>query len=220
MGIDRSLEPRLFWIELRFIKFRLVSRIHQSKMSPRENHCLSLSSTTSATPLGGLWVRPCVVPCLAGGPDDSRYEQRTPMHTSYSDCRGAKCTPNSPAACHAAVVHTPQCGIDDGAHSSIPAEASHTRTRAHTQTNAHCAHTFTITRTRRRIAGRIRRAGFQGTLTTSAPAGRSRRTPLRVNNGLQTDHAPRPRPTVASRLQLSARPLTEISLTARSIVTL
>jgi hypothetical protein len=165
---------------------------------------------------------PCAVPCLAGGPDDSRYEQRTPMHTSYSDCRGAKCTPNSPAACHAAVVHTPQCGIDDGAHSSIPAEASHTRTRAHTQTNAHCAHTvtFTITRTRRRIAGRIRRAGFQGTLTTSAPAGRSRRTPLRVNNGLQTDHAPRPRPTVASRLQLSARPLNEISLTARSIVTL
>jgi hypothetical protein len=108
---------------------------------------------------------PCAAPCLAGGPDDSRYEQRTPMHTSYSDCRGAKCTPNSPAACHAAVVHTPQCGIDDGAHSSIPAEASHTRTRAHTQTNAHCAHTFTITRTHRRIAGRIRRAGFQGTLT-------------------------------------------------------
>ena len=86
-------------------------------------------------------------------------------HTSYRDCRGAKCTPRSPAACHAAGVHTPQCGIDDGAHSSIPAEASHTRTRAHTQTNAHCAHTFTITRTRRRIAGRIRRAGFQVTLT-------------------------------------------------------
>jgi hypothetical protein len=29
---------------------------------------VSLDSTTSATPLGGLWVRPCVVPCLAGGP--------------------------------------------------------------------------------------------------------------------------------------------------------
>jgi hypothetical protein len=58
-------------IELRFIKFRLVSRIYRSKTSPRENHCPSLSSTTSATPLGGLWVRPCVVPCLAalaGGP--------------------------------------------------------------------------------------------------------------------------------------------------------
>ncbi len=37
-------------------------------MGPGENHCPSLSSTTSATPLGGLWVRPCVVPCLAGGP--------------------------------------------------------------------------------------------------------------------------------------------------------
>ncbi len=30
----------------------------------------SLGSITSATPVGGLWVRvrPCVVPCLAGGP--------------------------------------------------------------------------------------------------------------------------------------------------------
>jgi hypothetical protein len=57
--------------ELRFtinLKFRLISRIYRSKMGPREKHCPSLSSTTSATPLGGLWVRPCVVPCLAGGP--------------------------------------------------------------------------------------------------------------------------------------------------------
>jgi hypothetical protein len=30
-------------------------------MGPRENHCPSLSSTTSATPLGGLWVRPYAV---------------------------------------------------------------------------------------------------------------------------------------------------------------
>ncbi len=39
-----------------------------AKDGPRENHCPSLGSTTSATPIGGLWVRPCVVPCLAGGP--------------------------------------------------------------------------------------------------------------------------------------------------------
>jgi hypothetical protein len=56
---------KLAFIELRFIKLRLVSGIHQSKTSPRENHCPSLGSTASATPLGGLWVRPCVVPCLA-----------------------------------------------------------------------------------------------------------------------------------------------------------
>jgi hypothetical protein len=50
------------------IKLRLVSRVYQSKLSPRENHWTSLDSPMSATPLGGLWVRPCVAPCLAGGP--------------------------------------------------------------------------------------------------------------------------------------------------------
>ena len=40
----------------------------------------------------------------------------------------------------------------------------HAHARTHT-TNARCAHAFTITRTHRRIAGRIRRAGFQVTLT-------------------------------------------------------
>jgi hypothetical protein len=47
--------------ELRFIKVRLISRVYQSKfkLSPREDYCPSLCSTTSATPLGGLWVRPC-----------------------------------------------------------------------------------------------------------------------------------------------------------------
>jgi hypothetical protein len=57
------------------------------------------------------------------------------LHTTLqqADCRGAKCTPKSPAACRAAGVHTPRCGIDDGTHSSTPAEASRTRTRAHTQ---------------------------------------------------------------------------------------
>jgi hypothetical protein len=44
------------------IKLRLVSRVYPPKLSPRENHCPSLSSTTSAIPLGGLWARPCVVP--------------------------------------------------------------------------------------------------------------------------------------------------------------
>jgi hypothetical protein len=58
----------MFLRELHFLKFRLVSRIDRPKMGSRENHCPSLSSITSATPLGGLWVRPCVVPCLAGGP--------------------------------------------------------------------------------------------------------------------------------------------------------
>ena len=57
------------------------------------------------------------------------------LHTTLqqADCRGAKCTPKSPAACRAAGVHTPRCGIDDGTHSSTPSKASRTRTRAHTQ---------------------------------------------------------------------------------------
>ena len=57
-------------IELRFIKFRLISRVYQLEpaLNLRESHCLSLDSTTSATPLGDPWVRPCAVPCLAGGP--------------------------------------------------------------------------------------------------------------------------------------------------------
>jgi len=94
----------------------------------------------------------------------------------------------------------------------------HAHARTHTNERTLCAriydHTHTPTHSWPNPA-----CGFPGD-TDEAPAGRSRRTPLRVNNGLQTDHAPRPRPTVASRLQLSARPLTEISLTARSIVTL
>ena len=78
--------------------------------------------------------------------DYSEYEQTTPMssHTSYSDCRGAKCTPKSPAACHAAGVHTPQCGIDDGAHStsdsSTPPRRA-TRARAHTHKRTHTVRT-------------------------------------------------------------------------------
>ena len=64
------------------------------------------------------------------------HEEKNSMslHTTLqqADCRGAKCTPKSPAACRAAGVHTPRCGIDDGTHSSTPAEASRTRTRAHT----------------------------------------------------------------------------------------
>ena len=67
-GENCVLDVSVLKVELRFIKFRLISRIYQSKLSPRENHCPTLNSTTSATPLGGLWVRPCVVPCLAGGP--------------------------------------------------------------------------------------------------------------------------------------------------------
>ena len=57
-------------IELRFIKFRLISRVYQLEpaLNLRESHCLSPDSTTSATPLGDPWVRPCAVPCLAGGP--------------------------------------------------------------------------------------------------------------------------------------------------------
>ncbi len=40
-----------------FIKFRL--KFYQPKLSPRENHCPSLNSTTSTIPgpLGGLWVQ-------------------------------------------------------------------------------------------------------------------------------------------------------------------
>jgi hypothetical protein len=55
--------PGMPVFKLRFIKFRLISRIYRSKMGPRENHCHgpSLSSITSATPLGGLWVRPYAV---------------------------------------------------------------------------------------------------------------------------------------------------------------
>ena len=56
--------------ELRFIKFRLISRVYQLEpaLNLRESHCLSPDSTTSATPLGDPWVRLCAVPCLAGGP--------------------------------------------------------------------------------------------------------------------------------------------------------
>ena len=57
-------------VELRFIKFRLISRVYQLEpaLNLRESHCLSPDSTTSATPLGDPWVRLCAVPCLAGGP--------------------------------------------------------------------------------------------------------------------------------------------------------
>ncbi len=65
--------------ELRFLKFRLIPRIYRPKMGSRESHCPSLSSTTSATPLGDLWVRPCVVSCLAGGPSELR-SQNYPGH--------------------------------------------------------------------------------------------------------------------------------------------
>ena len=41
-----------------------------------------------------------------------------------ADNRGAECTPKSPAACRGASVHTLQCGIDDGAHSSSLTTAS------------------------------------------------------------------------------------------------
>jgi hypothetical protein len=63
----RPPSPHL--VKLRFTKFRLVSsRVHQSELSPLEDHCPSLDSTTSATPLGGRCIRLCVVPCLACGP--------------------------------------------------------------------------------------------------------------------------------------------------------
>ena len=40
------------------------------------------------------------------------------LELQQGDSREAECTPNSPAACRAAIVHTLQCGIDDGANSS------------------------------------------------------------------------------------------------------
>jgi hypothetical protein len=56
-------------VEIRFSKLRLASRVYRSKVSPLEDLCPSLDSTTSATPLSGRCVRPaCEVPCLAGGP--------------------------------------------------------------------------------------------------------------------------------------------------------
>jgi hypothetical protein len=64
--------PRLNYALSITIKLRLASRIYQSKLSPRENHCPPLRSTASAIPLGGLWARPRVAPpgfpsgCLTG----------------------------------------------------------------------------------------------------------------------------------------------------------
>jgi hypothetical protein len=97
-------------IEIRFIKFRLISstsstRVYQSKLSPLEDHCPSLDSATSATlPQGARSVRPPrVVPCLqcpAGGrrrargpgPDTplaapSRLQVRAPVGGSDFSCR-------------------------------------------------------------------------------------------------------------------------------------
>ena len=57
-------------IEIRFIKFRLASRVHKSKLSPLEDHWTSArrDSTTSATlPQGGRSVR-VWSPALQAGP--------------------------------------------------------------------------------------------------------------------------------------------------------
>jgi hypothetical protein len=40
------------------------------------------------------------------------------LELRQADCWGAECTPMASTACRAAIVHTLQCGIDDGANSS------------------------------------------------------------------------------------------------------
>jgi hypothetical protein len=56
---------------------------------------------------------------------DPTWKKRTPQcnviacrELQQADSRGAQCTPNLPAAWRAVIVHTLQCGIDDGAKSS------------------------------------------------------------------------------------------------------
>ncbi len=66
-------------VELRFLKFRLISRIYRPKVGSRENHCPSLGSTTSAIPLGGLWS-----PASNGEAGSARGRKNYSEHTASS----------------------------------------------------------------------------------------------------------------------------------------
>jgi hypothetical protein len=55
-------------VEIRFSKFRFASRVHRSKLSPLEDLCPSLDSTTSATPQAVVASARVRSPALQVGP--------------------------------------------------------------------------------------------------------------------------------------------------------
>ena len=132
---------------MRFLKFRLISRIYRPAVGPRENHCPSLSSTTSATLLGGLWVRPVRSPALQAAQTtlDTSKELRCTRVTATAEERNARLIRPQP-------VMLPLCTLRSAESTTARTVAPrrgepHAHARTHTNERTLCARIYDHTHT-------------------------------------------------------------------------